>query len=710
MKLISLTVLPLSIKSSTFTNYEGQARSRAAATDLVSKLNMITERRIFPELISISEAGQNLEDQDNYEGHYAMEQPNVNFLLDFSNEELVNFRIHAQKYQQKASYLDQMGWGGGSYKKSGGQEDEVDEQRDEDKIYNDYKNRNPERFTRPTRANLLRRIASQEMMIQYVSTTKRRFGAYFNYGCHCFPGSFYLPKNSPHAMPIDDIDKACREHSWAYDCARQDFGDDCRGKYQLYNWVGRISKDGFTKELICTDSEDTCAWAICQADKYLAERLSDLEFEYSEEKLVNPQDGALSGFDRHRMCEIQQVNEVDREHHNNDEQLVVRDEPQASVGSNNGLTDPNNNGSEDGQITPQSNNGQGRQIPGGLLPNFDGPENTADLDFPNLSNYPDFPNGYVPNLAGTDENGNPTSINRNSGFALVPNDNDATSDEVTDPNTFIPDQADWQKMTIEERKKWYDLGWQQGQNFVTATNVKDKQNSNGKPGTIIFGNVYKYPQYPNELNFADIQAANPDNFFEEPDFTHSTTEAPETEFELTSALEKVADNVDYLQNLGLYADHIVPEFDFEDENEAARGNSAPQKTIEQHLAEMGEPIDSSTVSPENLPAAPEITNNNPQTQNDPNLPKITLKSSITHSYRQCCGQYPTRYKYSTKKMGCCKDHGIERLYNPANAKCCIVKDQRKASNFDSQLLPGISYLTNVLEKCDEEVVNANLVS
>ena len=103
MKLISLTALPLSIKSSTFTNYEGQARSRAAATDLVSKLNMITERRIFPELISISEAGQNLEDQDNYEGHYAMEQPNVNFLLDFSNEELVNFRIHAQKYQQKAS-------------------------------------------------------------------------------------------------------------------------------------------------------------------------------------------------------------------------------------------------------------------------------------------------------------------------------------------------------------------------------------------------------------------------------------------------------------------------------------------------------------------------------------------------------------------------------------------------------------------------------
>lgn len=646
MKLIETAslLLPSAMAGANFDNLYAQHRSLSTANHLVKKLNMITERRIFPELVSTNEGGFTSEQRDEYEGHYAMEQPNVNFLLDFGNEELVKFRIHSQTYQQKTSYLDQNGWGA---KKSGsmGWGDsavEDDGVREEDQWYKDYQANHIERFTRPTRANLLRRIASQEMMIQYVSKSKRRFGAFFNYGCHCFPGSFIDPRHSPHAMPVDDIDKACREHSWAYDCAKQDFGTDCRGKYQLYNWIGTINSDGYTHDISCTDEENTCSWAICQADKHLATRLSELPYEYRADFLVTPQESGINPFDRVQECNLQAVEDTSRDSHNNNENVYLNDYTQQATG-------PVSNEPSAPQMIAQSAAG------------------------PAFPNEPAFPSVPIQSPADLDASRGINGVDGFGSFGAMPVDGSFPDSGMPGDVSGFPsapaNQPNWGAMTLEERRKWADAyGLDIPEEFKEPKVVEEYVY---QPGNIQFGSVpsgsNQVPQFADAVADASENAGNPA-------FTHASTEAPATDADLNNALEQVADVASQVNGNQLYAD---------DANNYMFDDNLPMDGPDR--AVNGAPLSDS-------PATSSVSE--PE-----QLPEVVMKSAVTHHYRQCCGQYPTRYKFSTKRMGCCNDNGIERLYNPSNAKCCHVKSARGVSGSMA------SYLARSLDDCEDAFNN-----
>ena len=648
MKLIetaSLLIPSAMAGSSNFDNLYAQHRSLSTANHLVKKLNMITERRIFPELVSTNEGGFTAEQRDEYEGHYAMEQPNVNFLLDFGNEELVKFRIHSQTYQQKTSYLEGNDWGAKKSGSSGwGSSAFDDEIRDEDQWYKDYQENHIERFTRPTRANLLRRIASQEMMIQYVSKTKRRFGAFFNYGCHCFPGSFIDPRHSPHALPVDDIDKACREHSWAYDCAKQDFGNDCRGKYQLYNWIGTINADGYTHDISCTDEENTCSWAICQADKHLAERLAELPYEYRADFLVAPQDSSVNPFDRVGQCNLQEVEDTSRDSHNNNENVYLNDYTQAPA-------EPVAQEPVEPQIVAQS------------------------AAQPGFGNEPAFPS--VPILSPADFSadrglGGPEGF---GSFGPLPADGASFGQGQAPAAPAAPvapvtaNQPNWAAMTLEERRKWAEVyGLEIPEEFKEPKPVEEYVY---QPGNIQFGTVPAGSNGPQIPEFADAVAQVSQNAGA-PAFTHASTEAPATDDELNGALEQVANVASQVNTNQLYAD---------DANTYVFDDTLPNPD----RSVFEEPVAPAAVSAAQ-PAEAEI-------------PEVVMKSAVTHHYRQCCGQYPTRYKFSTKRMGCCNDNGIERLYNPTNSKCCHVKSARGVSGSMA------SYLARSSDDCEDAFNN-----
>lgn len=60
--------------------------------------------------------------------------------------------------------------------------------------------------------------------------------------------------------------------SECYECTQMDFGEDCTTAEVNYRWHGELDEDG-NKVIFCDDPEDTCAWAICNCDKKLAEDL-----------------------------------------------------------------------------------------------------------------------------------------------------------------------------------------------------------------------------------------------------------------------------------------------------------------------------------------------------------------------------------------------------------------------------------------------------
>jgi hypothetical protein len=143
---------------------------------------------------------------------------------------------------------------------------------------------------------------------------------------------------------------------------------------------------------------------------------------------------------------------------------------------------------------------------------------------------------------------------------------------------------------------------------------------------------------------------------------------------VSNALEQVADVANQVNGNQLYADD-ANNYMFDD-NVPMDG---PDRAID------GAPLTDGPATSSAVPAE--------------QLPEIVMKSAVTHHYRQCCGQYPTRYKFSTKRMGCCNDNGIERLYNPTNAKCCHVKSARGVSGSMA------SYLAKSADDCEDAFNN-----
>lgn len=117
----------------------------------------------------------------------------------------------------------------------------------------------------------LQRFAELVDMIMYLQRVPF-FGQYWYYGCWCAPEGFLKTVGSGFGKPVDDIDRSCQHMSECYECAQMDYGEDCTTAEVNYRWHGEFDDQG-GKFVSCDDPEDSCAWAICQCDKKLAEDL-----------------------------------------------------------------------------------------------------------------------------------------------------------------------------------------------------------------------------------------------------------------------------------------------------------------------------------------------------------------------------------------------------------------------------------------------------
>lgn len=121
----------------------------------------------------------------------------------------------------------------------------------------------------------LQRFAELVDMIMYMQRVPF-FGQYWYYGCWCAPEGFLKTVGTGYGKPVDAIDRSCRDMSECYECTQMDYGEDCTTAEVNYRWHGELDEDG-NKIVFCDDPEDTCAWAICNCDKKLAEDLAGNE-------------------------------------------------------------------------------------------------------------------------------------------------------------------------------------------------------------------------------------------------------------------------------------------------------------------------------------------------------------------------------------------------------------------------------------------------
>lgn len=648
MKLIA--ILPAMALADHFEDPAVQDRAYQRATQAASRINWITERRLVPELVSHDELeGEEVDEE--FAGNYRMERPHVNFWLDFSNKRLLSFRQHTNKYQTARNMLgtSDRAW---SAKKYGGDQEEFNER---NKIYHFYQQSHLERQSRPTRNSLLRRIASLENMIQYMQNGvtdlknyRKPFGAYFDYGCHCFPGSFMDPKHSPHAAPVDDIDRACREHSWAYDCAKQDFGADCRGKYQAYSWEGMIGKDGMTPEIYCVDDANTnpCSWAICEADKHLAERLRDLLAEYQITNQV-ALDGEMQRFDRENICQMTVMHEGTRSEHNENENIYL----------NNGSNDDSSNS----PANPATEGSTEESASSSNEPVDNTPVNTGDFD-----NEPVAPDSGAPASPGSLEAGRQFS-------SQSPSNEEESVSFLPGPSTInIPKyqegfpQPEYETIPLAQRGSWIDMEWPVPEAWIDPTS---DEYVNTDTGLNISGPGGNFNPVDNSLNFAEeipTTAA--------PNYSPASTSQPETYEELDAELDNVQENIP--------SGEIISQG-----SPAMLGDDASAYPDEELPIGDGEYLNAE-IKTGGSPAGGDSS-----TTPDEETPEIVLKAAVTYSVKQCCGQYPKRYKYSANKMGCCNDNGLETLYSPHYAKCCVVKTARGVQ--------GTTYASFLAKKDDD---------
>lgn len=276
---------------------------------------VVSEQEIMPLLVSTDRA----------ESYYNMESPNLGFWIR-SNRQLDKFRALIKVYQAQRSL---------GRKKSRLRRPDMRERKERGWMSEDEKDHIP---TPTTQQNLFRRTASFENMVHYIGNVHMEFGAFLNYGCFCFPGGFEDPKvHHSHGKPVDVLDAACRAHQWAYDCARYDFGENCRGRTTLYNWKGAWQEGGLEKHIECTDQVDSCAWAVCEADKFLAEELvQNYEFGYHKQNSGN------YGFDRsehcvHRQVFVDEIEESDVTEAPNGELILPETGGEDGLNMNNGV-------------------------------------------------------------------------------------------------------------------------------------------------------------------------------------------------------------------------------------------------------------------------------------------------------------------------------------------------------------------------------------
>lgn len=113
---------------------------------------------------------------------------------------------------------------------------------------------------------------------------KNKFlGKYCFYGCWCFPRAAGA-EHSGYGVPVDNIDKSCREYTTCFNCIfnQKLMGQRCNEwTNERYNIGG--FKDPKTGEvtLFCKDPHGSCLRSRCECDLDLAKKLRDHEDEWN---------------------------------------------------------------------------------------------------------------------------------------------------------------------------------------------------------------------------------------------------------------------------------------------------------------------------------------------------------------------------------------------------------------------------------------------
>jgi len=121
---------------------------------------------------------------------------------------------------------------------------------------------------------------------------EQKFGRYCYYGCYCLPEGSHDISTGGYGKPLDNIDRACRDFKWCYQCLvrehneaqpNQSWGgnDECRGEDIGYQ-VDLITDAEGNKSIECLNKVGACRRNICECDKRLAMQLAQFEDEWNE--------------------------------------------------------------------------------------------------------------------------------------------------------------------------------------------------------------------------------------------------------------------------------------------------------------------------------------------------------------------------------------------------------------------------------------------
>ncbi|CBY36619.1 unnamed protein product [Oikopleura dioica] len=133
---------------------------------------------------------------------------------------------------------------------------------------------------------------------QLNTTTGSGFGRYCGYGCWCLAVHEHIIMDAvaPGGNPVDDIDRACRQHHVCTTCLSDKHKTQkstCLPEDNIY----KLIIDTEAKELDCSLNKNSCRRDICECDKRLAMDLKTHEHEWN----VNYHTGR-AGFDRAESC------------------------------------------------------------------------------------------------------------------------------------------------------------------------------------------------------------------------------------------------------------------------------------------------------------------------------------------------------------------------------------------------------------------------
>lgn len=116
-------------------------------------------------------------------------------------------------------------------------------------------------------ANDRRYAQLKEMFTSYNPEFDER--KFWTYGCNCLMLGD-RPMSDPGLGPaVDTLDGVCKQYKDCNKCVKQQYGNDCIGEFQAYNFI--YGNSG----IMCTDPNNTCKRALCECDaKFAADHAS----------------------------------------------------------------------------------------------------------------------------------------------------------------------------------------------------------------------------------------------------------------------------------------------------------------------------------------------------------------------------------------------------------------------------------------------------